>query len=474
MGDGNAEDPEGVFAQWAWDGSELSVGTDRYGMYPLYYFESDSQFAVSPSISRLLDLGIPAALDLPALAVFLRMQTFLGCETPFTTIRAFPPGAHFTWRNGVLQKSSRALPRPAHSRLARDAAIDRHIELFRDAVSRRHPPEGRECVVPLSGGRDSRHILLELLRQGVRPKLCVTTDAFCAWAREDARVAPKLAAAAGVAHVVVKNTYSQFEARRICDSTTGWCEELHEWAIAFSDFLARSASVIYDGLAGDVLTETLHLTREALDLFDSGRFRDLAVVSLTESAHVGLDTALRAMLPATMYQALDLEPAIERVSRELALHADMPNPVSSFRFWNRARRAIALYSYRILGRVPLVHAPFLDHALIDFLMTLPGSYFLGCTFHAEVIRRAYPEFAHLPFAQKAPFVHDGAATARFARELARHFFLRHKPKRQFVRRAFLAPRLASCLLSKRYAASTYWYAPLAYYLLGLESRCGCG
>jgi hypothetical protein len=31
------DEPDGIFAQWHWDGSRLEASVDRPGMFPLYY-----------------------------------------------------------------------------------------------------------------------------------------------------------------------------------------------------------------------------------------------------------------------------------------------------------------------------------------------------------------------------------------------------------------------------------------------------
>lgn len=42
---------DGIFAEWLWDGTELVVKNDRYGLYPLYYFVSNTGFGCFSSFS---------------------------------------------------------------------------------------------------------------------------------------------------------------------------------------------------------------------------------------------------------------------------------------------------------------------------------------------------------------------------------------------------------------------------------------
>src|SRR5262249_33729918 len=144
---------EGVFAEWRWDGRALTVTNCRYGMLLLFYFERKDEICVSPSLEKLIELGAPTALDHEALAVFLRLGSFLAEDTPFKAIRVIPPNARFEWR-GELQVSGN-LWRVDPVRVSRDAAIDEFIARFRLAVEMTYH---ENCIIPLSGGRDSRHI----------------------------------------------------------------------------------------------------------------------------------------------------------------------------------------------------------------------------------------------------------------------------------------------------------------------------
>ena len=63
----------------------------------LDYFSDKGRCALSPSVSKLIELGAPSDLDFAALAVFLHLGYFLGDETPFRAIRAVPPNASCRW-----------------------------------------------------------------------------------------------------------------------------------------------------------------------------------------------------------------------------------------------------------------------------------------------------------------------------------------------------------------------------------------
>src|SRR6185503_16172477 len=53
------EPPDGIFGGWHWDGRRVTVQNDRYGIFPLFYVATEREFAISPSIFKLLQRGAP-------------------------------------------------------------------------------------------------------------------------------------------------------------------------------------------------------------------------------------------------------------------------------------------------------------------------------------------------------------------------------------------------------------------------------
>jgi len=189
--------PQGTFAEWQWDGARLAARTDRFGFQPLYYATRGGTFWLSPSIPALLAAGVPAELDDAALAVFLRLGYFLDADTAFRHVRQVPPAARIAWAEGQLTVEGGRSVAPCRHAVGRDDAVDQYVAIFRAAMARR-PVDPARTVVPLTGGRDSRHILLELHAAGVAPARSVTVQVAPPKSVEDVRVARALAAAAGV------------------------------------------------------------------------------------------------------------------------------------------------------------------------------------------------------------------------------------------------------------------------------------
>lgn len=407
-------DADGVFASWRWDGRSLSLEGDRYGCYPLYYFGDGREICVSSSLERLLAQGAAREIDEPAVAVFLRLGFFVGEDTPFKAIRALPPGARLTWSPGHLDLDG-GRPAVAPAAPSRDAAIDEYIARFRAAMERRRPPD-EPYILPLSSGRDSRHILFELCRMGRPPGLCLTTFRYPPTNREDNIITPRLAEAVNVPHRFYVDREARFRREAAANLEQSLCADEGAWLFGLFGHLAENTAVTYDGLAGDVLSAGLFLTRAGLELYETDRLEDLAL-HLFGEWHKEED--LDAFLSPAQLSRFGRERAVARLAGELAAHGDAPNPVSSFYFFNRTRREMVLPAALALDRLDALHFPYLDRDVCNYLLSLPPGLTIDRDFHTETILRAFPEYAHVPFERThAPRVRGMAAYAHRLRFLA--------------------------------------------------------
>ncbi|MET7571738.1 asparagine synthetase B family protein [Streptomyces sp. NPDC005492] len=392
--------PEGIFAAWRWDGARLLARNDRYGMHPLYYRADTGSLALSTDPLALLRPGENAELDHDALAVFIRLGFFLAEDTPFAAIRALPPAATLTWTRDGPEVNSPALPVPGAADLTPAQAVDGFVELFRAAVARRLPE--RSYVLPLSGGRDSRHILMELCRQGAPPALCVSGAKFPPDPGADARVAATLAGRLGLPHRTLARPRSQFHAERIANPAQGMATLNGAWTLSLRAFLRRNSPLWYDGVGGGELIQnpSIELIREnPYDVTDLPGLADRLLAAGRTGARVDYLLGPRTRV------LWSRERARTRLVRELARHADAAFPLGSFFFWNRTRRSISLATFALGDGHALIHTPYLDHALVDHLASVPHRFLIDGTFHDRALHKAFPEHAGLGFASAVPQRH---------------------------------------------------------------------
>lgn len=439
---------EGVFAEWCWDGRGLVIRNDRLGFFPIYVYRKGNAIGVSPSISKLIALGADSALDYPAIAVALRLGQFIGDDSPFHYIRALPPGATLVWSGGdtSLEVGDRICS--SAKAIARADAVERYIQLFRAAICRRTPPD-EDFAIPLSGGRDSRHILFELIRTGIRPTYCLTYKT----SPEDVKVAVEICSRLQLAHVVVEPTKEPYEYEIKKNWLTNFGVDEGSYPLTIYDTLAsRGTTTIFDGIGGDVLSAGLFLDLERLRLFQRGNSTAVAETLLP----AGEEGALAKILSPDFISACSRPVAVQRLSREIELHSDAHNPVTSFYFWNRTRRKIALTPYAMLAGISNIFAPYLDHELFDFLSALPAELIIDHAFHTDTISQAYPRLSDIPYESKSASHFDYSRSyGLFASNYSRHALFRRTP--YLVNEIGLKSRLALSEMNNRFGASQQWF-----------------
>jgi hypothetical protein len=431
LGDGRL--PGGNWAAWRWDGQALSVETDRYRGYPLYYAADDRACSVSPSIDALLALGAARELDLDAIAAFLSLGYFAGEDTAFSAIRAMPPAGRLTWRPGSIELTSDRARRPAPQG-TREEALRTTAELVRTAV-RRSIPAGGSYRLPISGGRDSRHLLLELLDAGHRPTAGVTAHHHPHVWGGDVPYAADLCGALGIPHEVVSPGPLVADEWRKNRMTSYQADE-HAWYPAVADALNGHTDHTYDGLNGSTAFARDYYTPKMQRLSGAGQLADLA--RQLGRRHRGQPRYLPLLAPA-MRGELGAERAAARIERELQRFADEGDPYLAFRFWSRTVNELNLPSTLMLSAIPAAYTPFMDPDVVEFSWTIPSRH-IDDRFHQEVIDLRFPQHAHLPYRPKTRPQPSRPYLRQVNRDLAG--LLRHRSNGSLVDRRALLRRTA--------------------------------
>ncbi len=460
---------DGIFCGWHWDGNRLLVYNDRYGMFPLFYCQVGNRLLVSPSLTTLLARGASMDMDHTSLYLFLRLGVYVAERTPFEHIRAVPPAATFSWRQGVLSLAGRYARVPTQS-LSRKDAVDGFITLFRQAIARRTPADGHYAV-PLSGGRDSRFILLELWNQGHRDPFCITARRSHYPRDPNVDIAGALTRRLGLQHVVVDPPASPVAAEREKNLRTHLCAAEHEWYLPIAARLESGFQSVYDGIAGDITTDILGHGESTADT--SRRYEAGDLDGVSRELFDGMANTMGLLLTPTVFSRFDESKARHLLHEELERHAGAPNPVASFFFWNRTRRAVALIPYGLLSGLSLVYSPYLDHDLFDFFTSLPWRSVADNQLRSETIRRAYPDFADLPFDDDPPVARPSEhalrrLNTRYARELLGLMIKHRTPRPWLARRAPVLSLLAGAAASGTIATHYAWLFDRLVYLLQIE------
>lgn len=457
---------DGVWLEWSVDRGEVTVVSSLLGFRPAFYFATGKRFGISTSILDLVNAGAPLDLDDRAISVFLRVGYFVGDDTPFLGIRAVPPNSELRWSDGKLTLTRRTPPQtfPALG-MSRTAAVDAFGELFQATVNRLLERVSGKTALPLSGGRDSRHILFAMARAGRLPEHCVTVVAAEPSEDEEGIAASQLARRFQIEHTILSAPQDRVASEQIKNELTSFCADEHAWFLPMRDFLrAKDIRFAFDGIAGDILSAGLYMTHENLDLMVKGEFVRFAEHLL------GADDYLKKRLKPRGQARWNRGGAVQRIAEEAARHADAPNPVAQFYFWNRTRREIALAPWGILPEPPQVFAPYLDQSVYGLLSALPASYLLDKSFHTDTISRHYPAYAGVPYASKRQGVGARRIYGRLSYLRALLPVLRTVPhSASAISPWFVVSRLAAYSVRARGAPALEDTMATVIYLLQLEA-----
>ncbi len=458
--------PHGIYAQWNWDGQRLTVVNDRYGFYPLYYYWYQNELCISSSIPTILKHVSNRDFDFEGLAVFLRLGFFIGDHTPFKHIKTVPPNATFIWEDGTLTVKGDIFVCPEKA-ISLDQATDKYLELFRQAI-KRHLPQG-EFMSLLSGGRDSRFILLELNHLGYKPKICLTTHKYPPYGEDDMKYAAELTRLAGMNHVIRHHTrpriYNELRSFRNCD----FCSDEHTWIIDALDHVKGQVNIVYDGIGGD-LSAIGSQYPEHMELMRCQSYEPLAL-KLLGGWGMPPERIFQHILNPDFYKKISIECASASLIKEFKRHQSLENPANSFYFWNRTRREIALSPYGLFD-FQTVHAPYLDHDFFDFNASLPLQLSRDRSLQTHVIQKAHPKFAHIPFAKQKNDQNIAEHYRTFNRDVALQLLFKDvKTHSKVLNMRFLFPYLFKGLIKPQSFQYHEWLPPLIIlYLSELEKE----
>jgi len=393
---------QGVFAEWNWDGTTLTAKVDRLGFCGLFVAEGPDGVSISPSPLQLIAEGAPATLDDGALGVFFRIGLFVNDDTPFKHIRVLPPGGTLTWTGGRVTITG-GLPEVREVPISRPDAIEKFAKLLRQGVERCISSTDKDLLMPLSGGRDSRHILFNLERLGRLPKKAIT---FQPWSDElgpEATAAREVAERVGVPHEVLNARRSRPRDLVRSFVLSHFCSDETLMMMALRDGFCGPDIATLDGIGGDVLSRNKQFSNpEARALYESGNHTQIAE-NLIDGHAKAIGASVEDLFGADeVHRRFPRADAIDRLSSTLQTFASFPDPYTAFVFFNRTRREISLIPHGVMSATGRVMCPYLDSEVVDFLLSLPFEVTSGGSFHSDTIAQTYPQYADIPYDSDLP------------------------------------------------------------------------
>ena len=398
----------GMFALGIWDeqSRRLVIARDRFGIKPLYYFASGATFLCASEVRALLASDLVARkLDAAGLAAYLRFGSVQDPLTLIDGVKMLLPGHYLIaeQNGGVIQVHETAFGHPIASAAERPAQLDRkHAtaelrQILEDSV-RKHLVSDVPLGVFLSGGIDSS-ALVALLKQVGKAAPKTFSVIFSDGDFSEAKHARLVAETFATDHREILLTEDRLQnlvpaAIAAMDQPT--MDGINTYVLS-NAVKEAGVTVALSGLGGDELFAGYPSFRRARHL------KKLAAIpqSLRESAaavgHALFNGAARRQKFWRMLESDCSARAAYTISRELftsaEIHALLPGANGGQEYHSPNRRAdvvnaVSLYELqgymantllRDTDQMSMAHAlevrvPFVDAAVVDYMLGLPGSW----------------------------------------------------------------------------------------------------
>lgn len=246
-------------------------------------------------------------------------------------------------------------------------------------------------MVLLSGGRDSRLILLVMRKLAIRPSAVLTLAQR--GAQSDAAVAARFAAAVG--EPIERVAPLSFDGSRELDrhAMQSFQSLEHEWFMAISQMVRARGHNLYGGLNGGGVTDGIGagvlstgslLHPEAMLLWKDRRIEDL--FDWTAAHGSGVSAGFLAAARAEGVLLAEREAVLNEFASVMRSLESTPNPLGMYSLLHWTRRGIGASAY---GQLPheLVRTPLFDEHLCRALAAMDGKEALAADWRETMLRR---------------------------------------------------------------------------------------
>lgn len=367
----------------------ILVANDRYGFFPLYYYTDKDLLLVASECKAICAVTGGFSPDWGGYGDFFYLGHLQGKRTLFRGIQALGPGEYLEWSGGRTECRRYWDSSSIAVRDERDVPVAEVHERFSRAVGQRLEPS-LENTLLLSAGFDSRLILGAMLEHGYRPGIL-----SIAYAQERG-FAERLVARLGLAAEIhaerqgLPKFRDSLDAFYVCDGmkTTFHlnplpCTSVYPW-------LPSRLQRVWDGTLIGATMGTPFQLEGSLEW-------NLRHYLYRQSMH---RPVLKKLLRPEYFERLEAG-FREGLEAETATVTDNADGWLRYLIKNRQRRRMVLNPYQILNRKARPVTPGCDHALLDFLLTIP--------YEARRDRRlSFALFRHYdPRLQELPVVSGG-------------------------------------------------------------------
>lgn len=386
---------DGLYAMSLYDkkNKTLSLSSDLYGIFPIYYRKLSYGFVFGTSVDLLIHVSDDQlSLNYTAIAEYWSFRHCLGDKTFLCEINRIPQGKLLKIElpsfkiDEIEIWSYLQLPEPVLGKINTKVIVN----TLNTSIHRRLNHEHKQICL-LSGGWDSR-VLSTLLARRVSNLPTITTygdkgnmdDPECARLVADALELQNT-------YIPLPNDYIQ-KYWKEKSLLTDFGTTMHTWLMPLTNQHQFKEAVNFDGIAGDVLIKGLGLRQIHFDLLEKRDFLGLQKVIMDK---FGSGQAIRRAVAKNKQNEWYILVYLS-ICEELKKWDYHPNTISFFILTNRTRRAIGVSPCLLLEKRLRNVAPFLDKDVLAATFSVNPSRKLGGQLYREVIKAIDQRLIEIP------------------------------------------------------------------------------
>ncbi len=384
----------GNWSYWKWDSRKFEAKTSAGSHPPLYYTSTKSKIVFATSAQQVAKINKNLQVDPLGATQVLLFGHCLGEQTSYKNVRVLPPGANFSWQAGKssLKINERQITQSDYSY---KGAINTFLTLFDKSVMRRIP--FGKFAMGLSGGRDSRHILLTLLKNGFKPEKVFSAHHYLNFSGNEIDIAKKLSNHFNVPIDITAPQSCRISAEIEKNKLLDYQTLSHSWGINTANKLSTYTST-YDGLNAGVLFGRSGLISQLNKVFPINRPKVHDIEKHVLQQCENIEQTLQTILNPEVFNLFDFSAAKQSFIFELKKFENYPNIAQAFLYFNHTIRDTSLFSYQ-LNQSSEVLCPFDDIDLVDFALSLPWFISRQEKFQNDALAIAFPELNNIGFTE---------------------------------------------------------------------------
>lgn len=379
----------GIFVRWISGKGFFKLETDWLGMYPIYYWKRDENSLFISNSLGLINSYAKEEVDSTAITMILTLGYVLNERTVFTNIKRPEGKFEFQIENKIASFNSGYQSfEGEHSY----ASYKDFNNILKEELSKIRKIN-KDIFLPLTGGRDSRHIFLTLNKLKINIKSTYTARFLSPLFDDDCLIAKKLSDLFGVKHICLPPELNLVEAEISKLNDINFESLDHAWANPCKLYLKslKADCIIVDGFGGDVLSQSKLVSEEFINIYKSGDFALLADRMVNNNSY------LTSFLRGNYLDKRHLENCKDELVIALDKCKSLGYSLKMFYLFNRSRRSTLISSVKYLNANSIAYMPFVHKNVVKFLLSVSDSDYLS-GFHDKAISYSFNEISEIEYA----------------------------------------------------------------------------